>query len=668
MQYYAIIGGKMNMLDIAIKVAENIEKGIKPLIGWEKSNEIVKIGADGTPTKRIDIIAENIAINSIEKYCNALLISEEIGFKKIGNGNPKYVIVLDPIDGTYNALNDIPIYSVSVAIGKLTQIVEKYGLYNNTIKNTGLDAIHKYIGEINYTYNTNDNVDYSYKNSNCKINSKNNAKNNTYHDGGNNVDSTNNIDWSSVLNNLTIGDLCAGVVKNIATGDTYFAEKGGGAYIVENGEKTKIVVSNTSNLKDASVGVFAYGLTTNTLDFIKDRKVRRIRIFGSAALEMCYVARGALDAFINVNKTTRLCDIAGGYVVLKEAGGIITDNNGKSLNMGLNVHEKTSIICSNKKLHKKFVGIFGNKWMLKPTKFGIISRVDRVDAVKLVFDIINYLDSKNIKYALESEVYSLINTINNKHADNTNNVNTNNVNTNSSANKNLKYELMNDLNDISHIISIGGDGTILRTSRIIDGNEIPIIPINMGTVGFLTEFDKTKVFDAIDKIINGNYEIEKRTKSSGLIKYDDGSQKILPDALNEVVIITKSPAKMLHFEVHVNGNFVEDVKADGLIISTPTGSTAYSLSAGGPILEPAVDAFVIVPICPFKLFSRPLVVDGNSEIKIRLLKKDTLVVVDGSVECEAKKGDEIILRKSNSYAYFVKGYNFYAKLRKLSVI
>ena len=117
-------------------------------------------------------------------------------------------------------------------------------------------------------------------------------------------------------------------------------------------EKTRIKVSNTKNLKDASVGVFAYGLTTNTLDFIKDRKVKRIRIFGSAALEMCYVARGALDAFINVNKTTRLCDIAGGYVVLKESGGIITDKDGKSINMGLNVHEKTSLICSNKELHK----------------------------------------------------------------------------------------------------------------------------------------------------------------------------------------------------------------------------------------------------------------------------------------------------------------------------
>ena len=598
----------MDMLDIAINVAENIEKGVKPLIGWEKSDEIVKIGADGTPTKRIDMIAENIAINSIEKYCSAILISEEIGFKKIGNGIPEYVIVLDPIDGTYNALNDIPIYSVSIAMGSLKS---KLGNQKKPID------------------------DDSYE---------------------------------DIINNMTINDLEVGVVKNIATGDIYCAKTNEGAYIIENPnrEKRKIMVSNTKNLKDASVGVFAYGLTTNTLDFIKDRMVKRIRIFGSAALEMCYVARGALDAFINVNKTTRLCDIAGGYVVLRESGGIITDNDGKPINMGLNVYEKTSLICSNNALHKKFVGIFGNKWMLKPTKFGIISRIDREDATNLVLEVINYLDSKNIKYALEPEICKIIN-------------NCKNFN-----DKCVKCESMDDLNDISHIISIGGDGTVLRASRIINGNEIPIIPINMGTVGFLTEFNKNRVFEAIDKVINGNYEIERRTKCAGLIKHGgysvnadadssnyanpQNSQKILPDALNEVVVVTKSPAKMLHFEVYVNGNFVEDVRADGLIISTPTGSTAYSLSAGGPILEPAVDAFVIVPICPFKLFSRPIVVDGNSEIKIKVLKKSTLVVVDGNIEGEAKKGDEIILRKSNSYSYFVKGYNFYNKLRKLGVV
>jgi len=582
------------MLEMAIKMTESIEKGVKPLIGWEKSDEVVKIGTDGTPTKRIDLIAENIAINFLEKYGGAILISEEIGMKKIGNNEPEYIVVLDPIDGTYNALNDIPIYSVSVAMGKIkSENLEKYKNYDE------------------------------------------------------------------LLNNSTLSDLEVGVVKNIATGDIYYAQNGKGAYILKNGEKQEkqIRVSETKNLKDSSVGVFSYGLSPNTLAFIKDRKVRRIRLFGSIALEMSYVARGALDAFINVNETTRLCDIAAGYIIIKEAGGKITNKDGKPINLKLNVNEKTSLISSNEILHKKLVGIFGNKWIIKPTNFGIISRLDKEEAVELVIDVIKYLNSKNIRYSLDKGIYNVLkNKLKLMDKDIFDSIIPSNC------------DLIENIDDISHMISIGGDGTVLRASKITNGNEIPILCINMGTVGFLTEFSKEDVFKAIDEVINGNYEIEKRTKLMGFIRFKDGSQKILPDALNEVVVTTKNPAKMLHFEVYVNGNFVEDVRADGIIISTPNGSTAYSLSAGGPIVEPLVDGFIIVPICPFKLSSRPIVVDGNSEIKIKILKKSTLVVVDGDVEEIARMGDELILRKSDNYAYFVKGSNFYSKLKKLGLM
>ncbi|HIP34688.1 MAG TPA: bifunctional NADP phosphatase/NAD kinase, partial [Methanothermococcus okinawensis] len=416
------------MFHIARRVVDSIEKGIKPLIGWERSGEVIKIGADGTPTKRIDVIAENIAVNSIERYCNAILISEEIGVKKIGEEPPEYLIVLDPIDGTYNALNNLPIYSVSIAMGEIPQEI-----------GDSKDILH-------------------------------------------------------IVRSMNIEDLKLGMVKNIATGDIYYGIVNSGAYILEKNEREwkKIKVSDTKNLKDASLGVFAYGLTTNTLNFIKDRKVRRIRIFGSVALEMCYVARGALDAFINVNKTTRLCDIAGGYVILKEAGGVITDRDGKPISMKLDIHERTSLICSNTALHQKLVGIFGNKWMLKPTRFGIISRLDKEEALDLVIQVINYLESRGIDYLLERELY---NTLKDK------------VDI-----RKYKGKVMEDLKDVSHMLSIGGDGTVLRTSRLIGGNEIPIISIDMGTVGFLTEFSRDGVFKAIDMVIKGNYEIEKRTK------------------------------------------------------------------------------------------------------------------------------------------------------------
>jgi len=566
------------MFHIARKVVDSIEKGVKPLIGWEGSEEVVKIGADGTPTKRIDVIAENIAINAIERCCSAVLISEEVGIKKVGEGPPEYIVVLDPIDGTYNALKNLPIYSVSIAMGRIRGGKEE-------------------------------------------------------------------ID---VVRTMSIQDLELGMVKNIATGEIYYGRVNRGAYMLEEKEREwrRIGVSDIKNLKDATVGVFAYGLTTNTLDFIKERKVKRIRIFGSVALEMCYVARGALDAFINVNETTRLYDIAGGYVILRESGGVITDRDGRPLSMRLDIQERTSLICSNRALHRKLVGIFGNRWVLKPTKFGIVSRLDREDALDLVVQVMDYLESKGIGYLLEEELY---NTLKNR-----------------VDMGRYRCRVMRDLGEISHMLVIGGDGTVLRAARLIGGNEIPIISIDMGTVGFLTEFSKEEIFKAIEMVIRGKYEIERRTKCSSVVRFrEKGRQKVLPDALNEVVLITKSPAKMVHFEVYINGEFVEEVRADGIIVSTPTGSTAYSLSAGGPILEPSMDAFVVVPICPFKLFSRPLVVDGNSEIRIRVLRKPVLVVIDGNVEETLKKGDEVVVRKSEAYTYFVKGRKFYSKLKKL---
>ena len=606
----------LNPLNIGIGIVNAIENGIKPLIGWDKSEEVVGMGADGTPTKRIDSIAESIGINYIEKNCDAYLISEEIGFKKIGK-NPKYVIVLDPIDGTYNALKNIPIYSISVAIGEIN--------INNNFNNFN-----------NFNFNENNN-----KNKNI----------NNYNKNINNIDKIKTTDSNNPVSNLTINDLTVGVVKNISTGDMYYGIKDKGAYYIKNGIKKKITVSNTKNLKDASVGVFAYGLTTNTLNFIKDRTVKRIRILGSTALELCYVSRGALDAFINVNETTRLCDIAGGYVILKESGGLITNKNGLPINMKLDVNEKSSIICSNSELHRKFVGIFGNKWALKPTKFLIVSRIDRIDALKVAIDIIKYIHNKNVDFVIDESLYKKLLELKESGWDISEEI--------------IKNRVFNNLEDVSHAISIGGDGTVLRTVRLIDGEEIPIISINKGTVGFLTEFDLKNMFSAIDSIIYGTYEIERRTKLRGMMQFNNGDRRYIGDALNEFVVITKKPAKMMHFEIYINGNLVEEVKSDGIIVSTPTGSTAYSLSAGGPILEPVVDAFIIVPICPFKSFSRPIVVDGNSEIRIKILKKDTLIVVDGNVEMEGTKNDNIILRKSPSYAYFVKGGIFYNKLKKL---
>ena len=215
--------------------------------------------------------------------------------------------------------------------------------------------------------------------------------------------------------------------------------------------------------------------------------------------------------------------------------------------------------------------------------------------------------------------------------------------------------------DANMIITIGGDGTILRTQSLIDNKKIPIFGINMGTVGFLTEIGPEEAFHALKEFLAGNYFIEERTC------LDVWHNKDLAPALNEVVIMTKNPAKMLHLEVKVDDEIVEELRADGLIIATPSGSTAYSMSAGGPIVDPRVDAFIIVPICPFKLGSRPTVVSGESIIEVRLLRegKKAVAVIDGQYEEEINYLEEVIFQKSKQNAYFVRlTKEFYKKVRE----
>ncbi|WP_423792761.1 bifunctional NADP phosphatase/NAD kinase [Methanocaldococcus indicus] len=560
------------MLDVALKLVNEIDKRIQPIIGWENAGKTVKIGADGTPTKMIDIIAENIAINVLEKY-GGILLSEEIGLKVLGD-EINYIYILDPIDGTYNALKNIPVYSTSVGIIKIKEEDKKI------LKNKDIKFIEKYL----------------YK-------------------------------------NYSINDVYLGVVKSLATKDkeVFYAIKNKGAYLIKGDEKIKLSVSKVNELKKASVGLFVYGLSNELLDMLKDRLFRRIRLFGSISLEMCFVANKALDAYINLNESARLFDIAGSYIICKESNAKITDKNGKELNLPISISSKTSLIIANEELHKKLLPIFSNKWAIKPLSFGFVVREDSKEAINLAKDLINYLKSKNIPCYVKENIKNLIN------------------------------EEKINIKKISHIVAIGGDGTILRAARIANGEPIPIISINMGKLGFLAEFDKENAKEAINKVIKGDYEIERRIKLDTII-----NSKKLPSALNEVVIITKNPAKILHFEIYVNDTLVDDLRADGLIISTPTGSTAYSLSAGGPIVEPTNNNFIITPICPFKLNFRPLVLSCRNIIKVRLKSnKPALIAVDGIVEEEIKKDDIVMFKKSDEYTYFVKGKNFYEKLKNI---
>lgn len=211
------------------------------------------------------------------------------------------------------------------------------------------------------------------------------------------------------------------------------------------------------------------------------------------------------------------------------------------------------------------------------------------------------------------------------------------------------------------IVSIGGDGTILRTIHKM-ADPIPILGINMGTLGFLVDVEPKDAIETLKRLLSG-FEVDVRSRLELLI-----NGKEMPQATNEIAFLTASPAKMIEFEIMVDGSLMEDFRADGVIIATATGSTAYAMSAGGPIVDPRVDAIVLVPMAPFKLSSRPWVIPGDSEIEVRLKlpDKEALVVVDGQGATTISSQDDVVIGKAKTPARFVKVATrdgFYAKVK-----
>jgi len=214
--------------------------------------------------------------------------------------------------------------------------------------------------------------------------------------------------------------------------------------------------------------------------------------------------------------------------------------------------------------------------------------------------------------------------------------------------------------DVDFLVCIGGDGTILRALHALK-KPIPVLGINMGAIGFLAEVQPNDSASILTKLLDG-FEVEQKERLAVEIK---GAKEEIPYAMNEAVVITSKPGKMLHFAIFIDDLELERLRADGVIFATPTGSTAYAMSAGGPIVDPKVDATIIVPIAPFKLSARPTVVDIQSEISFALLElKDAELVIDGQFYRPIGKGERISITRGEP-AFFVKIWNkHFLKLRK----
>ncbi len=217
------------------------------------------------------------------------------------------------------------------------------------------------------------------------------------------------------------------------------------------------------------------------------------------------------------------------------------------------------------------------------------------------------------------------------------------------------------------VIVIGGDGTLLQAARLLAKHDVALVGINLGKLGFLTDIHPAKLEHYLDEILSGVYTEESRFLIYAEV-YRDGQCIAQSNALNDMVIHRWNMIHMLVFETTINGHFVNRQRSDGLVVATPTGSTAYALSGGGPIVHPALDALVLVSICPHTLSNRPIVIDGNSRINISIEANQTgqaQLSCDGMLCQQVIPGDRIVIEKRQHIRLIhPQSHDHYATLRE----
>lgn len=224
------------------------------------------------------------------------------------------------------------------------------------------------------------------------------------------------------------------------------------------------------------------------------------------------------------------------------------------------------------------------------------------------------------------------------------------------------------------MLVLGGDGTVLQAVRDTRTKHIPLIGINLGTLGFLTQIEPSGLEEALQRLIDGDYTTEDRMMIQGQIFFEDGTQKE-GFALNDIVITRNGPLQILKLKIYVNGKFLHEYNADGVIVTTPTGSTGYSLSAGGPLIEPEAKLLMLTPICPHTLNQRSIIFSADDVIEIEIpegrdgLKQSVSASFDGVTTNDLSAGDRIRVMKSDQNVEFIqiKQENFLEVLnRKMS--
>jgi NAD+ kinase len=253
-------------------------------------------------------------------------------------------------------------------------------------------------------------------------------------------------------------------------------------------------------------------------------------------------------------------------------------------------------------------------------KLGIVINRDKARAAESVMELCNAMDQRGIEVCINRDAATLIK--------------------GSCPARPVDMDVLG--RDCDFILSFGGDGTLLAAARAVGSYGKPILGVNIGKLGFLTAVETGDLLHAVERLIAGDYRTESRLVLHAQL---EGHAPIF--ALNDLVVIRSDAARMIRIRVDIDGTFLNRYTADGLIVATPTGSTAYSLSANGPILTPSLDALVINPICPHTLTMRPIVVGGTQEIRLHLEDDYTAFLTsDGQEEQRLTGGEIITIRKA----------------------
>lgn len=519
-------------------IADAVQAAIEKIPNSRCKGEEVCMGADGTPTSQIDKVAENAALMHIQSNRIPLnILSEEIGF--VDNGAEE-TLVMDPIDGTSNAIAGIPYFTISLAVG------------------------------------------------------------------------------TSKLSDIRLGYL-----RNPVTGDVYTAEKGKGAF--KNGCPIHV---RKAVMDDLFVMIYM-GNGAHPDAFALAKRVKSSRSLGCASLEMAIVGEGEADGFLmkseKYTRAIRIVDIAASTIILREAGGEVYDLEGNVLDMPFDLEHRSNFIAVGDM--SVYNLIITQRETLGEHRYGVYTNRHVRNAVKYTQEVIDALQGQT--YFVDSDIAEVMG---------------------------IHGMPLADM-DVDIVIVVGGDGTLLRALQHTDAK---VIGINGGSVGFLAEIDHDHIKEGIDRLLREDYIVETRFR---LNCWYNG--QYLTPSVNEAVVHTASVAKIRHFRVYIDDVLASELRADGLIISTPTGSTCYAMSLGAPYMDPKVKALMVVPMAAYKFNSRPFIVPATSKITVEnVLDKECLIVLDGQEEFKMDGCSKVDFMLSDRKARFIRyDTDFYSRVR-----